>query len=96
MAFLTPRASHSIIRYADSPLGGIALGGTGRVLSDPTVRSVAAAHNTSAALVALRWVIEQGVVAVTGSSKLPHVKDDLAVFDFQLTKTEMAALAAVV
>ena len=35
-------------------------------------QAVAAAHNKSAAQVALRWVVQQGVVAVTASAKAEH------------------------
>ena len=76
-------------------LGGWALGGTSRVLHDPTVLAVAAAHNRSAAAVALRWVVQQGVPVVTSSDKAEYDDEDLAVFDFNLTAAEMERLAAV-
>lgn len=88
--------SHGLTFSAYSPLGGWAKGGTGHVLNDPTVRAVAAAHNTSAAAVALRWVTQQGIVAVTSSDKPSHVAGDLASFSFNLTDAEMAQLANVV
>ena len=47
-------AAHNITYSAYSPLGGWAKGGTSHVLNDPTVNAVAAAHNTTAAAVALR------------------------------------------
>ncbi len=71
------------------------MGGTSHVLSDPTVNSVAAAHNSTAAAVALRWVTQQGIVAVTSSDNPSHVAGDLASFDLTLTDSEMAALAKV-
>ena len=87
---------HGITYSAYSPLGGVAKHGTGHVLNDPTVNRVAAAHNRSAAQVALRWVTQQGVVAVTSSDKLTHVASDLQSFDFNLTTAEMDELAKVV
>ena len=80
---------------AYSPLGGWAKGGTSHVLNDPTVKSVAAAHNRSTAQVALRWVVQQGIVAVTSSDNLDHIQGDLEVFDFALTDEEMTTLAQV-
>ena len=77
---------------AYSPLGG--LSGVD-VLSNPTVLAVGRAHNKSSAQVALRWVTQQGVVAVTASTKASHLKSDLAIFDFELTKAEMAALTKI-
>ena len=73
---------------------GWVLGGTGRVLKDPTVLSIAAAHNKSSAQVALRWLVQQGIVVVTSSNEAAYDQADLALWDFQLTETEMATLAA--
>ena len=84
------------LHHAQHRRDPVALGGTGHVLSDPTVVSIAATHNVSAARVALRWVIQQGVVAVTSTDKTSHLTDDLKVFDFKLTGDEMDRLAAVV
>jgi 2,5-diketo-D-gluconate reductase A len=77
---------------AYSPLGG--LSGVD-VLGNPIVKSVAAAHNKSTAQVALRWVTQQGVVAVTASTKASHLKGDLDIFDFTLTDAEMATLTKI-
>lgn len=85
---------HNITYEAYSPLGGWALGGTGRVLHDPVVNSIAAHHNKSSAQVALRWVVQQGIPVVTSSDKLEYDKEDLAIFDFELTSDDMARLAA--
>lgn len=81
---------------AYSPLGGWALGGTARVLSDPTVKAVAATHNRTTAAVALRWVAQQGVPFVTASDKKAHAEDDVRnVFNFELSAEEMAQLGAI-
>mmetsp|Transcript_619 Transcript_619/g.1790 ORF Transcript_619/g.1790 Transcript_619/m.1790 type:complete len:84 (-) Transcript_619:104-355(-) len=81
---------------AYSPLGSAAPGGVTRVLSDTNVRAVAAAHNRTAAAVALRWLVQQGVPVVTQSDKKEHMVDDLeGVFSFELTDSEMARLAAI-
>ena len=85
-------AAHNITYSAYSPLGG--LSGVD-VLSDKRVLAVAAAHNKSSAQVALRWVTQQGVTAVTASTKRSHLLSDLAIFDFTLTGAEMAALAKI-
>eukprot|EP00746_Dinoflagellata_sp_MGD_P020734 gnl/MRDRNA2_/MRDRNA2_148340_c0_seq1.p1 gnl/MRDRNA2_/MRDRNA2_148340_c0~~gnl/MRDRNA2_/MRDRNA2_148340_c0_seq1.p1 ORF type:complete len:313 (+),score=50.41 gnl/MRDRNA2_/MRDRNA2_148340_c0_seq1:116-1054(+) len=78
------------IRYsAYSPLGG--LSGID-VLKDPDVMAIAAAHNKSTAEIALRWVVQQGVVAVTASDKESHDMSDLDIFSFKLTQEEMMRL----
>lgn len=85
---------HNITYEAYSPLGGWALGGTSRVLNDPTVKAIAQAHNKSSAQVALRWVVQQGIVAVTASNELAYDLADLALWGFALSAKEMAVLAA--
>ena len=89
--------SHGISYSAYSPLGGWAKGGTAHVLGDPTVKAVAAAHNRSTAQVALKFVVQQGIVAVTSSDKEDHLVSDLAIFDggLELSDAEMGQLAKV-
>lgn len=82
----------NITYSAYSPLGGI--NGLD-VLHNDEVLSVASAHGRSTAEVALRWVVQQGVVAVTASNKESHQKSDLSVFDFELTDAEMNSLSSV-
>ena len=77
---------------AYSPLGG--LSGVD-VLSNPTVLSVAKTHNKSSAQVALRWVTQQGVVAVTASTNPAHLQGDMDIFDFTLSAQEMKELTAI-
>ena len=84
---------HNITYEAYSPLGGWALGGTGRVLKDPTVVAVGKAHNNSSAQVALKWVVQQGIVAVTGSNSRAYDDADLNIWDFELSEHEMQQLS---
>ena len=46
----------------------------------------------STAQVCMRWVVQNGVVAVTASTEIAYDKEDLNVFDFELTEDEMALL----
>jgi len=82
---------HNITYAAYSPLGG--LSGID-VLTNPVVKRVASVHNKTPAQVALRWVVQQGVVAVTSSAKGEYDKADLEIFDFELSEHEMNALRA--
>ena len=91
-ATLAKCKAKGITYSAYSPLGGLS---HVDVLHDPRVLRVAAAHKKSAAQVALRWVIQQEVVAVTASTKIAHLEADLQVFDFSLTATEMELLAKI-
>lgn len=92
MATLAKCNEKNITFSAYSPLGGL----TGvDVLGNPTVIAVGKAHNKSSAQVALRWVTQQGVVAVTSATNPEYLAEDLDIFDFTLSDAEMATLAAI-
>jgi diketogulonate reductase-like aldo/keto reductase len=82
----------NITYSAYSPLGGLS---HVDVLHDPTVTAIATAHNKSTAQVALRWVVQQGVVAVTASTSSAHLQSDMDIFDFMLTEEEVNRLTKV-
>jgi len=58
------------------------------------VNEIAAAHNMSWAQVALRWVSQQGIIAVTSTTKESHMRGDQDSFSFNLTVHEMMQLQA--
>ena len=82
-------AFHGIVTEAWSPLGG--LGPT--VLSDPTIVELAERYARTPAQIVLRWHMELGVVAVPRSTKPERIKQNIDVFDFQLTSSDMARFA---
>jgi diketogulonate reductase-like aldo/keto reductase len=59
---------------------------------DPVVTGVAAARGKSASQVILRWLIEKGVIPVVSATKPEHMRENLEVFDFELTPAEHDAL----
>lgn len=42
----------------------------------------------------LRWIVQQGVTTVPKSSKEERIKENIAVFDFELSEDEMKAISA--
>lgn len=90
LAFAT---QHSILLQAYSPLGGALQGGS--VLSNPTLQSIANAHNRSAPQVALRWAIQRGIGVVVGTDNPAHVASDIDIFDFQLTADEVRNISSI-
>ncbi|MGW5195521.1 aldo/keto reductase [Kribbella sp. NPDC004138] len=81
-------AAHGIVTEAWSPLGK----GTD-LLSHPTVRQIAKAHERSAGQVVLRWETQQDVVPIPKSADRGRLAENLAIFDFDLTDGELSALA---
>eukprot|EP01050_Picozoa_sp_SAG11_P008583 SAG11_NODE_766_length_7274_cov_11.526690_5_plen_282_part_00 len=60
----------------------------------PAVKKIAAAHSKSGAQVVLRWIIQQGHLVATSSDKASWDREDLDLFDWELTAAEMATLSA--
>lgn len=69
------------------PLGG--RGYTAELLGNATIKEIAEVHSVSAAQVILRWDLQRGIVVIPGSSNPEHIKENLDIFDFELTKEEM-------
>jgi 2,5-diketo-D-gluconate reductase A len=82
-------AAHGIVTEAWSPLGK----GT-ELLSHPAVQEIAKAHERTPGQVVLRWETQHDVVPIPKSSDRSRLEDNLAVFDFDLTDAELAALSA--
>lgn len=65
----------------------------GRVVNDPVLNAIGAAHGKSATQVTLRWLIQQeGVIAIPRTTSATRAAENLSVFDFALTEAEMAAI----
>lgn len=79
-----------IIVEAWGPLGG--QGAT--VLTNPTMQEIATAHNKSTAQVSLRWVLQQGILPLPKSVHVDRMKQNMDIFDFELSPTEMATISA--
>jgi len=74
------------------PLGG--RGYTAELLGDETIKAIAEAHGVSPAQVILRWDLQRGIVVIPGSSNPEHIKENLDLFDFELTEEEMEQIKA--
>ena len=82
---------HGMPVMAYSPLGGP--GAT--LLRDPTLARIGAAHNCSAAAVALAWTIRNGnVIAIPEAGSAEHVKENAVALSLTLTPDELHALDA--
>lgn len=69
------------------PLGG--RGYTKKLLNDKIIVEIAEKYNVSSAQVILRWNLQKGVVVIPGSSNPKHIKENLDLFNFQLTMDDM-------
>lgn len=79
---------NNIRMEAWSPLG------SGRMLANPLLNEIGAAHGKSAAQVCVRYAIELGVVPLPKSVHAERLAANADVLDFSLTAEELAALNA--
>lgn len=65
----------------------------GAVPRDLVLQKIGAQYGKSAAQVALRWLVQQGFVALSKTAKPERVAENIAIFDFALSDADMAAIA---
>ena len=82
-------AEHGIVTESWSPIGGMGV----NVLDDPVVAEVAARNGRSLAQTILRWHVELGLVPIPKSSDPERLRQNLDVFDFTLSPTDVATLS---
>lgn len=64
----------------------------GAVPRDPVLRQIGAKYGKSAAQVGLRWLIQQGYIALSKTAKPARVAENFAIFDFVLSGDDMATI----
>ncbi|MFF2652221.1 aldo/keto reductase [Streptomyces sp. NPDC058045] len=80
-------AEHGIATEAWSPLA------QGAVLGDEVIADIAQAHGATPAQVVLRWHLQIGNIVIPKSVTPDRIRQNLDVFGFDLTDTELTALA---
>ncbi|HEX4049704.1 MAG TPA: aldo/keto reductase [Steroidobacteraceae bacterium] len=59
-----------------------------QILQDPAIKSAALRHRREPPQILFRYLIESGVVPLTGTRSPRHMREDLTVFEFGLTEDE--------
>jgi 2,5-diketo-D-gluconate reductase A len=78
--------AHGIATEAWSPIA------QGQVLDDPTIVGIAGRMHRTPAQVTLRWHIQRGDIVFPKSVTPARIAENFALFDFELTDDEMAAI----
>lgn len=82
-------ASRGIVLEAYSPLE------RGKVVQHPVVLDVARRVQRSPAQVALRWALQHGAIVIPKSGRRERIRENAALFDFELGPEEMRLLDAI-
>ena len=70
------------------------MAGKNNFFKNETLLKIAAKHGKSVAQVALRFLIEQGIVVIPKSSNEGRLRENFAVFDFALDASDTKTLSA--
>lgn len=81
--------SQGILMQAWSPLAA----GQDDLLNDPVIGNIANAHTKSPAQIILRWLIQRNILPLVKTSNPQRMKENLDIFDFELTDDEMLEIA---
>lgn len=72
------------------PLGGAMSNGV--LLRDSVICSIAEIHGKTPAQIILRWHIQEGFSVIPGASNPDYIKENIQIFDFELTDEEMSRI----
>jgi diketogulonate reductase-like aldo/keto reductase len=80
--------SHRIQLEAYSPLT------RGQRLKHPLIKEIAAKYDKAPAQILIRWGLQHGLVEIPKSVRSERIRENAAVFDFEIKRTDMARLDA--
>ncbi|TPW31198.1 aldo/keto reductase [Pararhizobium mangrovi] len=90
---LDQRRVHAACREHDVAMTAYAPLGRGEALSADPVKDAAEAHGKTAGQVVLRWHVQQGgITCIPRSSHAERVRENIDIFDFELSDAEMDAI----
>ena len=75
------------------PFGG--RGHTAENFNNEAIVRIADKHDVTSAQVILRWHIQEGYIAIPGSSNPEHIAENYDIFDFELSEEEMREIEAI-
>lgn len=81
--------SENILMQAWSPLAA----GQDDLLNNPTICAIANLHQKSPAQIILHWLVQRNILPLVKTSNPQRMKDNLTIFDFELTEKEMQEIS---
>lgn len=63
------------------------------LLAHPVLKASARKHRVTPAQILFRWLTQDGVAPLTGTTAEQHMREDLAIFAFSLSEEERASIA---
>lgn len=78
---------YGIIIESWYPFGG--RGHTDENFNNETIIKIAKKYNKTSAQIILRWQLQAGYIAIPGSKNPDHIKENISIFDFELSDEDM-------
>ena len=66
-----------------------------KLLIHPVIAALAASHYRTAEQILLRYLTQIGVVPLTGTRSLQHMRDDLAIVEFELSDADLGGITTI-
>lgn len=66
----------------------------GKIADEPVILEIAERHGKTAGQITLRWLIQQGVIAIPRTTKEGRARENFDIFDFALSDDDMARIHA--
>ena len=67
--------------------------GRNNFFTNPLLAGIGHKYGKSVAQVALRWLIQRGVIIIPKSTHIERMQQNIDIFDFELTAEDMASIA---
>lgn len=81
-------------KYLDSSITAWSPLAQGQIADDPTLIEIGRAHGKTPGQAALRWLIQQSVIAIPRTAKESRAAENFDIFDFELSAEEMDRIHA--
>ncbi len=92
-AFRKKCAENNIAVEGWYPLGGTH-GGNDILFKDPVILEIAGRYGKTPAEIILRWHVQEGFSTIPGSRNPEHIKQNISVYNFTLSASDMAKIRA--
>lgn len=83
-----------VVGHSEDGAVGPFVEGRNGLFTHPTLTAIGEAHGKSVAQVVLRWLIQRGVVVIPKSVRPERMRENIDVFDFNLSDAEMMDVTA--
>jgi 2,5-diketo-D-gluconate reductase B len=67
----------------------------GEANTDAMLARIGQTYGKSAAQVSLRWLVQQGIPVIPCTSRVEHLAENYAIFDFKLSEVEMSTISSI-